>query len=226
MVNITDYKDLEIKVPEKILPGIFEKQRELIRKYVAIEGKGDLIDPETGMLKNLQDPQSQWYLKDMAWRVTEEIAEMAESMLDEHEEFEHRFEEVADVIHFATELMILSGFKPEDFDSIDLEEGGVVSLEEFYRSPRSVEKVEEEDEFKESVFWAVYFLGISMNMLKSKQWKTSQVISDLERYKKRVKEFYFWLFMIPAVIGVGLEDVYKYYYKKNLANNFRLESGY
>ena len=111
-MNIQDIKTEEIKVPEQqkdIMPQILLAQRDLMVKYQEIEGMPDWPIP-------FQDKQSQRWIKDFLWRITEEISEAMEALYSMdvfgeekliHQHITHFFEEISDAIHFAVELLIL-----------------------------------------------------------------------------------------------------------------------
>jgi len=123
MVNI---KDVEVKIPDYnvdstlgLLELIFKRQSELMDKYKGIEKDNGHYVP-INPLVDLNDRHDQQYLKDFAWRITEELGEamnclknkpwkQTEMFTDE----EHFLEEIIDGFHFYVELLILCGFTPE-----------------------------------------------------------------------------------------------------------------
>ena len=121
MVNI---KDVEVKIPtylvypDGLLELIFKRQSELMKKYSKIETDNGHYTPKG--IVDLHDRHDQQYLKDFAWRITEELGEamnclknkpwkQTEMVTDE----EHFLEELIDGFHFYIELLILCGFTPE-----------------------------------------------------------------------------------------------------------------
>jgi len=118
MVNI---KDIEVEIPEDgdMLVNIFQRQLELMRKYHKIEkGNGHRVPRNVPV--NLHDRHDQQYLKDFAWRVTEEVGEAMNTLKNKPwkqteltTDVDHFLEELVDGFHFYVELLILSGFDPE-----------------------------------------------------------------------------------------------------------------
>ena len=69
-------------------------------------------------------------------------------------------------------------------------------------------------------------LGISMNFLKNKPWKQSHMLTDTTRFKSSlVNTFYYFLTMM-ASFGIGSEEMYDLYTRKNKVNQFRQDSKY
>lgn len=122
MVNI---KDVEVQIPDVESSGMdrlemmFERQIDLMDKYHGIEkDNGHYVPPKTPV--DLNNRHDQQYIKDFAWRITEEIGEamntlknkpwkQTEMLTDE----EHFLEELVDGLHFYLELLVLVGFTPQ-----------------------------------------------------------------------------------------------------------------
>lgn len=128
-----DIKEMPEKVyEEKYLEKIYELQKELLDEYVKIEG----LPPYP---VNINSKKSQVLIKDFGGRVIEELAEGYESMIEvvnitkENKFFfgdvivseiqravnhlQNISEEMADAMHFMTELLIYSNIQPEDIDA-------------------------------------------------------------------------------------------------------------
>lgn len=93
------------------------RQEELIKQYKEIEKFDYPIDINTR--------EGQRLIKDMMWRVVEELGEAAnclknkpwkQSQLETDEE--HFMEELSDAIHFFVELFIICGYTADDFFNI------------------------------------------------------------------------------------------------------------
>lgn len=131
-----DARDIHEEPPKieggKYLEKIYELQMDLINEYTKIEGN---VAPPI----NINTKKSQVLLKDFTGRVIEELAEGYESLLqiqelmenndnfmsakydekDLHQVFNHlqnAGEEMADAMHFFTELLIYINVMPEDID--------------------------------------------------------------------------------------------------------------
>ena len=110
-MNITDVDQKKIQVPEKnvdLLRTIRAHQNELMVKYQDIEKIPLWPCP-------FQNKDSQRWFKECLWRVTEEVSEAMEALLevDEkgaiqlmHRHITHFFEEISDALHFLVEVSI------------------------------------------------------------------------------------------------------------------------
>ena len=128
-----DIKEMPEKVyDEKYLGKIYELQKELLDEYVKIEG----LPPYP---VNINSKKSQVLIKDFVGRVIEELAEGYESMIEvvnitkankfffgdvtvseiqrAVNHLQNVSEEMADAMHFMTELLIYSNIQPEDIDA-------------------------------------------------------------------------------------------------------------
>lgn len=202
-MNITHIKDSSIDVPENLIEGIFARQMELHMKYKEIEHKSGIgLAIVQGRPFSTDDPRWQYVIKDFAWRVTEEMAEAMEAHLLAHHL--HETEELIDALHFYTELLIIVGI---DSDLIE----GVLKRTHTYN------------------FWSpVYMLGIACNFLKQKPWKSTHVVADSKRFRKKLVQGYIALINVildRETIG-DMHNLYMVYYKKSLVNQFRQDSNY
>ena len=89
-------------------------------KYHAIEVTNGHKVPQKVPV-NLHDRHDQQYLKDFAWRITEEIGEAMNTLKNKPwkqseltTDVDHFKEELIDGFHFYVELLILTGFSPRD----------------------------------------------------------------------------------------------------------------
>jgi len=196
-MNINDVTE-SINVPrtsKEIWVEIFKKQTELALKYKDIEKMGDLLDTTDN---NINTAKGQKWIKDFAWRVTEELAEAYEArFVDEV----HYKEELIDALHFLVELTIIAGhrnYKPTQFT----------------------------DKYIPEAWDIVYQLGLMCNTLKNKPWKQTQMLTDKELFTKHLD--FAWSYMYTLLLKeLGRdEEIYLYYFKKNKVNQFRQRSKY
>lgn len=227
MVNITDIEKPK-DMPKNILEAIFKKQSELAQKYKDIEKMPASLLTDTK--DNVDTAEGQKWIKDFAWRVTEEICEAIEAknmayakakekyikltkkdftvikenemdnFAKETDEFYHYLEEVTDALHFMTELCIIAGYNYKDFEI-----------------PINYNAREMD---------CIYRLGLAMNCLKNKPWKQTQMLTDRLKFKKYIQQAYSRLIGIFFTAGYKMEDVYIIYFKKNAVNQFRQRSKY
>ena len=210
-MNVTDVKE-EIKVPDSIWKEIFDKQWKLAEKYKDIEGMGNLLEPK--FLKiNIDTQEGQKWIKDFAWRVTEELAEADEAKkLWEKEDdkelaeqyYTHYLEELIDALHFLVELCIIAGYKQE-----------IVPL-----------YVPHCDYETTSPWEVTYNLGLMCNCLKNKPWKQTQMLTDRPKFYGFLRLAWEALICIYKDNDMEDIDVYNLYFKKNAVNQFRIRSKY
>lgn len=204
----------EIKIPEtfdEVWKAIFEKQMKLALKYAEIEKMGDLLETTKD---NLDTTKGQKWLKDFAWRVTEEITEAYEPFYEadktkDDEKFtvliEHFKEELSDALHFMVELSIIAGY---DYKIVENVEGSVLHTENL------------------NPWYTVYNLGLACNCLKNKAWKQSEMLTDRPKFESLLKETWRSLTTIMVFHMGSYKDIYLYYFKKNKVNQFRQKSKY
>ena len=122
-MNVNDVKSKVIEGDK--LEFIFKTQKELLDKYLVIEGKNGI---GLGMVKsvpvNLHDKIGQYVIKDYAWRITEELGEAMNCLKNKpwkatHMQTDevHFKEELIDAFHFFVELLLVAGV--EDKDLVD-----------------------------------------------------------------------------------------------------------
>jgi hypothetical protein len=194
--------------PEELLKAIFDKQRELLLKYRPIEKANGLLHTED-IPVNLNCRFGQAQLKDLAWRMTEEITEAT----DAREHRDHYLEELVDALHFMVELMILADFQP----CRDLT---------FYFDQTHDMFREFEHEVTIAPYAIVERIGCAMNCLKNKPWKQSQMLTDHHKFKGHLEEA--WITFIGLMVCEGLDanDLYDLYFRKSEVNAFRQRSNY
>lgn len=208
-MNINDVTET-IAVPVNIWRAIFEKQWELAIKYKDIENMGDLLDTRE---RNIDTPKGQKWIKDFAWRVSEELAEGFEavellkeikfgdtqSQIDLQEHFR---EELADALHFLVELTIIAGY--------DYEIAYGAQINEVQNRPWDV----------------VYYMGLMCNTLKNKPWKQTAMLTDRAKFEMLLsKTWGSFKGLLKQRIGRD-KDIYNYYFKKHKVNQFRQRSNY
>ena len=116
-MNITEIKEV-LKFEGDKLDLIFEFQKKLKEKYDCIERQKGIYVPV--MPFDVNDCRTQYFLKDMFFRVITELVEasetlkskpwkMSEVLVDQ----DHLYEELSDALHFYTELCIDLGIDSE-----------------------------------------------------------------------------------------------------------------
>lgn len=113
-MNIHDVEKKLPKVPD-MLEAMFKWQDELMRKYYDIEEKAGLLQTED-LPVDIDSPAGQARLKDLAWRITEELGEAMNCLKNKPwkqthmpTDIDHFYEELSDFLHFSLELFITAG---------------------------------------------------------------------------------------------------------------------
>ena len=228
-MNVNDFKAANESVT-CMLQDIFERQWELIHKYHPIEKSNGLLLSEDLPL-NLHDRMAQYRIKDMAWRVTEEMAEATGALEDHPDLLDHFHEELSDALHFLVELMICVNLGPTKFTA-DSKTGdrlvGAFTEACFDDESRLQYNFTVGD--KEQIWiqsWAViHELGQAMNCLKNKPWKQSHMLTDVNKFNTFMVRTFHAFLRLCAVAGMNEHDIYSMYTRKNQVNQFRQRSKY
>jgi hypothetical protein len=195
---------------------IFQRQHALSQKYVSIEiANGLRHTPD--MPVDIDDRHGQAQLKDFFWRVTEELTEAAQAIVDHPDNQSHVLEELADALHFLVEAFLLAGLSAED----------VITGE-----PNTPDKLEflcgneKPATLSAGIGNVIHCLGCASNCLKQRPWKNTHQLTDRDRFRH-------WLIgamheMIPlfTLFGLNAQAIFEIYYKKSEVNRFRQRSNY
>lgn len=208
-MNIEDVKS-EDGYPENLLEAIFTKQKELMKHYHPIEERNGLMRTNE-IPVNPHCKYGQAQLKDFAWRFTEEIGEATEALEIHPGNRNHFYEEMIDALHFLVELCVLSDVTPgeiaEDLDSVEI----------IVFKPREVGS---------QVYMPIEELAKAMNCLKNKPWKQTHILTDTNKYQGHVVRTFELFINVLFEMGLGPENIYDIYFKKNEVNKFRQRSQY
>lgn len=208
-MNVNDFDAAETPdSPLAIIRAIFAKQLQLMNKYQVIEGLPDAP-------VSVHTHAGQRVLKDFAWRTVEELAESYEA-IEKHADVrvarDHALEELADAMHFFTELCIFAGITPDEcYQSM---EAHVIEISRGQGSTIPL------------YYWrATYHLGIAMNFLRNKAWKQSQVPTDEIRLKVQLLKT--WAYLVDVWSAWRAQgEIWHYYSRKAQVNEFRQRSAY
>lgn len=215
-MNITDVEESIPDVPmDRVIIEIFNRQLTLTMQYKEVERANGFNVPD--MPLHVDDRHHQLYLKELAWRVTEELGEAWEAFVDCH--FEHYFEELSDALHFMVELCLYAGIDPNHTPNID----ALVELTEPVGDLRSGDAYRE---LISSMVDVIGTLGMSMNCLKNKPWKSSHMLTDQNKFRSLVTLTFTRLLKLMAKSGLDGGEIWAVYYKKNAVNKFRIRSRY
>ena len=205
-MNIQDSEDLK-KVEEFWFDFLLARQKELVEKYKDIEKMPSLP-------MDINTSETQIWIKDFFWRVTEELMEAAEANNQKHEE--HYLEELSDALHFYLEIFVLLDHYPVKIEILDIDK-----LVKSVKSPYSLVQL------KDVVFEIIYHMGLAANMLRNKKWKQTQVFVDKDRFFNELYNGFQALIELLVYSGISCKyDLLNLYYKKFQVNQFRQRSQY
>lgn len=184
---------------------IFKRHQELIVKFEAVEKQNGLLLHDA-IPVDLDSKKGQASLRVTAWRITEEVAEaIAADYRMDRISFK---EEVADVLSFLIEMMILCGIPASDLDKKFYTLGGTTSVEE-----------------DRDAAWLDFILelGTTMNYLKNKPWslKEKPLIAKKSFHEGMIRTFR--RFLAAAKENKITEaQLMESYVAKNIINHERL----
>ena len=235
MVNITDIKIDEIPQPvvgeKDMLDLMFERQHGLAVKYLPIEEENGLLQTKD-LPVVLDDRKGQARLKDFAWRVSEELYEATDALVQHPDNVEHFLEEMIDSLHFFLELNILCGINPTKLREYYNIPKDIDSLEYLEKVANTVETLSKEEIKATPVSLLIYVtigqcIGNAMNKLKNKPWKQSHMVTDKSAFYESLFPAWIGYFRILShKYGLTAKDIFTLYFKKSEVNKFRIRSGY
>jgi hypothetical protein len=217
-MNVNDFKGEE---SQNKLQDIFDKQSSLMKKYETIERDNSLLETDD-IPVDLDDRFGQARLKNFAWRVTEELMEGLEAY-HKHDSV-HFKEELADALHFLTEMTILSGHQHPgvSLEGMFIEAYGAIEV----ILEHETGNVSGVDLTKLFTLDVVYNLGLACNCLKNKPWKQTHMITDKLKYAGFIDQAWASFIRLCAFVGFTPESLYDMYFRKNKVNQFRQNSNY
>ena len=217
MVNIKDFKAPPDVIGDK-LDAIFERQKELMKKYHIIEATSGLLQTYDVPV-DLDDAKGQARIKDFAWRCTEELMEA----MNAHQHMLHFGEEVADAFHFLVELTILSGFTAKDMTAYLDGDLGEDKLDLSFRACSIAGKA---GSLRFTIIEFLIGLGMTCHTLKNKPWVQTQRITDKEEFKKRLIKTFLQFIEICISAEIPAKELFNLYFRKSEVNKFRQRSQY
>jgi len=196
------------------LEQIYNHQRKLMFQFEKIELENGLL--ESGKIPlDMDTAAGQARLRNFAGRVTEEIVEAI------NEDAQEMQVELADVMHFFVELLILADIRPGDIQAqpIDHERDRLDELMSYNESPLiRIEMVV-------CLYEVIRKLWTATNYLKQKAWKQNKRESDLLCYERHIGySFRYFLFAVSR-FGITSQQFFDLYMGKAKVNQDRINSG-
>lgn len=207
-MNINDIENIPHPKPEDYLHVIWERQTSLLDKYKEIEGIPDYPF-------DIDSAEHQIWIKDFLWRVVEEIMEACEANREAGlgSSLAHTIEELADALHFIVGTMILCGVEPSSWDL------GIIAHDaEFFNDEMTT--------LEEAAFAVCYEAGLTGNTLKNKRWKQTSMQTDIHKFTELLQATFKRVIGTFITMGVSVEEIFIYYFKKSEVNKFRQRTNY
>lgn len=225
------------------IKDIFDRQTKLMDKYHGIEvSSGTMLTAKVPV--DINCGLGQQRLKDFAWRVTEELMESLEALVDNPGA---HAEELIDALHFMAELCILAGITTEDL-RIDINtalfalnkgpsdcvlEGYYVFHNTVYGTPKNSMSSSRtvfslsQPEIERATLEVLKPLGKAMNELKNRPWKQTKTKTDFEKFNQYICDTLAELcLLIAGSTQFTPEQFLGAYINKNVINQNRQDSNY
>ena len=235
MVNVVDIKSDEIPQPvvgeKDMLDLMFDRQHHLAIKYLPIEDANGLLQTKDFPVV-LDDRKGQARLKDFAWRISEELYEATDALVQHPDNVEHFLEEMIDSIHFFIEMNLLCGITPDKIREYYSMPKDIDSLEYLEKVANTVETLSKEEISNTPVSLLIYVtigqcIGNAMNRLKNKPWKQTHMVTDIQAFYDCLMPTWVGYFRVLGhKYGLEAKDIFTLYFKKSEVNKFRIRSGY
>lgn len=216
------------------LCNIFDHQFSLTKHYALLEFSKNPLAHQCIPVK-LDEYHAQAKLRNIAWHLTEEMAEANELIQElcenphDRQKVHALKEELIDVFTFATELAILCGIRSPHLVRYSL--AGATPNPEHdcleILCPGSGSELCHVDDFEELLFTFNHHtpLGLAMNKLNNRAWKQSPKPTPVEEFKTAMIEA---LLNIYYHVGsaLGHDELFHLYEKKHNINLRRIADGY
>lgn len=189
------------------LDWIFKAQMELTEKFLPIEMGNGRATADYPV--DINSRVGQIVIKDFLWRITEEIVEALDST-----DRTDRIEELADVLHFITELCLLIGVR--------LSEKGDDSDDRLIAITKHQTKDIGISDASDQAMLVISFLGKAGNLLKGRPWKREYPDTDMASLKGYIVNAYHAVIGMFVNEGLDGHGIFKAYFAKEAINQERL----
>lgn len=179
-------------------PEIFQLQKQLNYEFIP-----EMKEITENFDINVYEDQE--VFRKMCWKITEELTEAFEAYIKA--DFTHAKEEAIDAFNFLIELYGMYGWGYDDMMEID-------------QYTRYID-------LDTTILHSVFILGMCANKLKSRQWRQSQYMVDLELFEPLLKKLWERIHEVLFTLGVSSDqEIRELWSLKFQVNKFRLESKY
>lgn len=221
-MNVDDFNEVptDFSVKDR-LDQIFERQHELMQKYIPIEVSNGLCHT-TDCPVDIHSRFGQARLKDFFWRCTEELTEAAEAQLVHRHLTSHAREELADALHFLVEACLLAGITPQKLcHKVATTDDALIEICRFMGTNLAIGR-----SFEEMCWSVTYDLGCASNCLKNRPWKKDQKLVDVDRFETYLKHAFHQMILLFVYVGMTPDEIFAMYFRKSEVNKFRQRSNY
>lgn len=237
-IQLEKYKVIE-ELPEWPFDVNNPKQQKILKDFI-----GNVIEELTEGMESLYRIRE--IMNSHGWNV-QLVTEKENIEISNH--LQNANEEQADALGFFLTLFEFSNIGPEDLLSYK----DIITWEEIFEYGVAFQ-YEENDEpmrngfdigvrtkvtpgfhqlseerifwFKALVFDVIYHLSTARNLLKSRIWKQTPIMTkELEYQEELVKAFYLYMGFL-AYVGFTPQNYYELFYKKQQLNLFRIQTNY
>jgi len=199
----------------------FEHQFVLLMRFHEIEKQNvDVYETDSGAysfaLSDFESHAGQKYLRELGWRIVEEVAEHLDARCREPDS-EKQYEEIADAFHFLIEFFIICGLTNQDFGSGKRDAMYEIRDEIIEQiGPESPEEV-----------WAIFIreLGMTLNVLNTRPHHLKVKPFDYPLFRSRLIRLLEVFLTAAFYAGVPVDRLIDDYFRKARINQQRIESG-
>lgn len=172
---------------------ILKGQEQLMIKYKPLEGIPDWP-------ADIDEKETQIWIKDFFWRITEELGEFTAAVNPAHKK-----EELIDALHFFAETYVFLGFNP-------------IPITMILAGAKESNLVTEYD--------CIYYLTQAANCLKNKKWKQTFTATNVTEFRSNLDHAFVTLIKLMMGKQMTFDDIINAYFKKHNTNQERQKSQY
>lgn len=200
---------------------IFEKQKDLMKKYHPIEMESGLMQTDLCPV-DLDSPFGQARIKDFAWRFVEELGEAISALV----ETDYK-EELIDGLHFLVELSILVGREHTTVvDKLAIPGNSDMDILQLIYHKALISFDTEQLSQAELIRYIIREVAMMCNELKNKPWKQTHRPTNTEFFYARLENLWTGYFALLVHAGFSVSQIHEGYLDKNSINLKRQQDKY
>lgn len=223
------------------IADIFDAKLKLAKRFAEIEVQNGTWQPDFEDLpvapEDLAGRALQVWLKDMFWRVTEELMEATELPVDfsgnwgdqvkGDKQLFHFLEELADALHFLCTISVVLGLSPDRITETFIKCQSIGLTDPAVEGARTVRAFPDQcmTAIALRMFRMVQSLGLAANCLKNRPWKQAISPVDVERFTQRCYSVWARLAELCIFLEIDLTNIHQLYFMRNKVNQQRQRDG-